>query len=653
MFDSSCIPLAPRGIDIAPPRRHHFRMSDRPLPRLLPAPRRIEARPGSWSVPTRASLFADPGCAVDGDDDPGLARLGRALGASGRELWRAASEAPRADVLVRRRDDLAPEAYRLELGAHGALLEAGDAAGTYYGLSTLAQLLEGLAFGPHVDALGALLVEDAPDFPERGVTLDVARDKRPTLATLFDLVRQLSSWKLNRLQLYMEADFAYEGCEEVLAGRSPYTPAELRELDAFCRAHHVELVPNQQSFGHMHHWLRHERWRHLAEVPEGIEHPFSRAREPFSLAAVEPRVLEFLGSLYDQLLPCFASETLNVGLDETYDLGWGRSKAACEERGTGRVYLEFLQRVHELASSRGRRIQFWGDVVVAHPELIDELPRDATAMVWGYEADFPFEERLPAFARSGLEFQVCPGTSSWNSFGGRTTNALGNLQKAAREGLKHGARGLLITDWGDRGHLQTWPTSLFGFALGAACAWNVAASQALDMDAAHGLLDRFVFEDESGCLSRAARALGTAGDALGDGCENGHALFFALTFALDAFPHPRIVGVTESGLDAVREQLAGALEGLDGARSRRADAELLVAELELARDLLVIGERLLRARRALPAPNRLQDLGTPERGELRTLLAAARARQRELWPRRFRPGGLASSLRWLEFLEPG
>jgi hypothetical protein len=73
---------------------------------------------------------------------------------------------------------------------------------------------------------------------------------------------------------------------------------------------------------------------------------------------------------------------------------------------------------------------------------------------------------------------VCPGTSSWNSIGGRTDNALANLRSAAENGLKHGARGYLTTDWGDNGHWQSLPISELGFALGAAYAWAWEANRA-------------------------------------------------------------------------------------------------------------------------------------------------------------------------------
>ena len=80
-------------------------------------------------------------------------------------------------------------------------------------------------------------------------------------------------------------------------------------------------------------------------------------------------------------------------------------------------------------------------------------------------------------AAAGLDFYVCPGTSSWNSLAGRTRNALLNLAAAAREGREAGARGLLITDWGDFGHLQPLPVSYLGFLAGAGFAWNTASAE--------------------------------------------------------------------------------------------------------------------------------------------------------------------------------
>ncbi len=603
---------------------------------LLPPPRHLDLLRGT--VPAPRVVVPAPLA----PDDPALERLRRALA----DLPPGDGPALTLELDAR----LGPEAHRLDLDPGAARLVAGDAAGLRHGLSTLAQWAR---VGRAPDGrLRAVRIEDAPDLPERGVMLDVARDRRPSLATLEDLIERLASWKVNRLQLYMEADFAYalEGADLVLRDRSPYTADELRRLDDFAAARGVELVPNQQSFGHLHHWLRHPRFRDLAEVPAGVEHPFSREVEPFSLNATDPRSLELLGRMYDELLPCLRSRTVNVGLDETFDLGLGGSREACEARGKARVYLEFLRAVHGLVTARGHRMQFWGDIVLEEPATIPELPRDAVAMVWGYEADFPFEERLPPFAASGLEFQVCPGTSTWNSFGGRVTNAVGNLTRAADAARRHGATGLLVTEWGDRGHLQPWSTMWPGLALGAAAGWGVDAAAEVGEGALAGWLDEHLFGDAAGVLGRALLELGRVTDALGDDCNNGHALFFAWTFAREPFPHPRVVGVTEGGLEAARAHLDGCLAGLDGARPTAADGDLVARELRLARDELRLAADLLAERRALPEGNRLTDLSPRTLGDLRARLAPLLEEHASVWRARHRPGGLADSLRWLDAL---
>jgi hypothetical protein len=100
--------------------------------------------------------------------------------------------------------------------------------------------------------------------------IDVSRDKVPTLATLFMLVDLFAELKINQLQLYTEHTFQYANHPDVWRDASPITPAEIRQLDEYCRARFIELVPNQNSFGHMARWLKHPRYAALAEAPDGF-----------------------------------------------------------------------------------------------------------------------------------------------------------------------------------------------------------------------------------------------------------------------------------------------------------------------------------------------------------------------------------------------
>jgi len=96
----------------------------------------------------------------------------------------------------------------------------------------------------------------------------------------------------------------------------------------------VDLVPNQNSFGHMERWLKHPRYLPLAEAPDGAETPWGfRWQGPFSLCPTDPAAIDLLRDLYGQLLPNFTSKLFNAGLDETFDVGQGRSLEICADRG--------------------------------------------------------------------------------------------------------------------------------------------------------------------------------------------------------------------------------------------------------------------------------------------------------------------------------
>ena len=322
-------------------------------------------------------------------------------------------------------------------------------------------------------------------FAVRSYMLDISRDKVPTMGTLKQLVEILEKFNYNQLQLYTEHTFAYSKHETVWKDASPMTAQEIRELDLFCAMHGIDLVPNQNSFGHLERWLVKPEYNHLAELPHGgAPLPWGGfKKDPTTLCPTDPASLEFLAGLYDELLPNFESRLFNIGCDETFDLlGEGRSAAAVKEKGEGRVYLEFLLKVAELVRKRGKRPMFWGDVILRHPELVPELPKDLIALDWGYEGNHPFMDEAAKFAAAGLDFYVCPGTSSWNSLAGRVENMRENMIAAERAGHLHGAKGFMVTDWGDGGHWQPLAASLPGLILGGNLAYSGASAAKMDLE---------------------------------------------------------------------------------------------------------------------------------------------------------------------------
>ncbi|MEX2208914.1 MAG: glycoside hydrolase family 20 zincin-like fold domain-containing protein [Myxococcota bacterium] len=617
---------------------------------LLPRPRelridsgvlRLDALPG---IRVRAARPAEA--------ERAKSRVQEALGRiTGLEARVATEGAPAIELAIDPSLALAAEGFTLEIAPRGIAISARDARGLNWGAGLLGQIVR-----QRGRELPLLHARDWPDFGARGTMLDVSRDRVPTMATLFELLDLLEELRLNELQLYTEHSFAYAAHSCVWRDASPLTPAEIQIVDRACAARGIELVPNQNSFGHMERWLRHPEYRPLAEI-DGDSYPTSRGARLASCLAPTPQSVAFVRSLYAELLPNFASRTLNIGCDETFELGRGRSRAVCEARGKGRVYLDFLLELLHGLHADERTVQFWGDIVVQHPELIGELPRERTvALAWGYEAPRDpatlgesvrsaltsvgvdlegvrgFTTLAGPYARAGVPFRVCPGTSSWLSLIGRLPNALGNLRDAATMGLASGAEGVLITDWGDMGHLQPPVVSLPALAFGAAASWCLASQGELDLARA---LDVLVLRDPARAIGGALVRLGELGAETGLEAMNSSPLAMALFTPLGRTPGLAWGETSRPRLEAIADEIAALCDALSSARPAGFGGALCARELRQAAALARHGAK--RLMHATPG-------GGASKTELRAELAPLIDEQAACWRERSREGGLRDSL---------
>ncbi len=387
-----------------------------------------------------------------------------------------------------RNTTLGPGAYRLLVPPAPGVrvrLEAADEEGFRNARATLVQLMRACigsesrstqAIGAESwsiqGALPACAIEDAPALPVRGVMLDVSRLRVPTMTHLLGVIDQLALLKFNHFQLYIEHAFRYRGHERVSDGASPVTPDELRRLDEHCCARGITLAANQNCFGHMHRWLACDRYADLAETHADWYFQDMHRTGAFSLCPTDPRSLALVDDLIAEQLACVSSRLINIGCDETYDVGQGRSREAVERHSRARVYGSFVAQVCERVTSRGARPMFWADIALEHPETLDLLPEEAIALAWSYEPSAAFAEWCRTCRARGHETWVCPGTSSWRSITGRTSERRGNVARAVREGLENGAQGMLVCDWGDAGHLQQWAIGLHALTHAADAAWS-------------------------------------------------------------------------------------------------------------------------------------------------------------------------------------
>lgn len=409
-----------------------------------------------------------------------------------------------ATVRLRRDESIEhPEGYRLTIAADGIEIVAAGDAGAYYGVQTLRDLIA--AGGA---TLAGARIDDWPDFARRGVYHDCARGKVPTVETVKALVERLARWKINELQLYIENTFRFRGHPKIGRGFSPLTAEEVLELQEHCKLHHVRLVGSLASFGHMEKILALPAYRHLGELPGTHGYPGGT-----TLCPTDPGAIELMTNLFGEFLPLFEATDFNICCDETWELGKGRSKARADRIGVGRVYLEFLLKLHGLCETHGKRTNAWADIVLQHPELLAELPGEIVMLNWDYGAHGKRIPRSKEIVKADLPLVVCPGTSSWQRHATGLANAIANVSSFAAEGRRCRADGLLNTDWGDCGHRNLLGVSLHGFAHGAAHAW---AGRGVDDRRFTETFCARVFGDRNGRLAAAVRAAGSTHQTLGN-----------------------------------------------------------------------------------------------------------------------------------------
>lgn len=395
-------------------------------------------------------------------------------------------------LVVRQDDTLHEQGYTLKWTNEEFVITYHSTVGLHYALVTLEQLVQ-----RHGDRLPYFEIEDEPDLKLRGFMLDIGRNKIPTMPTLYELIDEMSQMKLNHLQLHMEGyTFLYEKYQYLFPESTPITAQEFQQLDYYAAERFIDLVPNQNCFGHMGDWLSKPELRDLAEHPDGMATSYNITVPPVTLNPLDDQSIELVTNLFDELLPNFTSEYVNINFDEPFGLGTGKSKALAEEIGVGSVYIEFANKVFDIVRKHNKKILIWGDILTSYPETITQLPEDVTVLDWNYDAHTSFAKNAAYFDKVQAPFIVCCGTSSWSSVSGRTENMLDNITDAAVNGKRYSAEGLIVTDWGDNGHWQTFPISFPGMVYAAGVSWQVTNNTSQET-AIEDYLNAVVFQDDN------------------------------------------------------------------------------------------------------------------------------------------------------------
>jgi len=309
----------------------------------------------------------------------------------------------------------------------------------------------------------AIAIRDWPAMKWRGVSIDISRGPIPTLKFMENQIRVLAGYKLNMYALYMEDVFTVPG-NEIFAPRDALTPEEISELVSYAQKYYVTIVPELETYGHLHNVLRYDVYSQLAEVPHGSV-----------LTPTQAGSYDLLGKMIAAMAPIFKGPFFHIGADETFELGRGQTKDLIAAKGLGQVYLDHIAKLDAMLKPYHKQTMFWADIAEHFPQLLPTLPKDLIAVIWTYGNADSYDARLAPFRDAGLQIFVSPGISNWRRVYPDFDGAYLNIRNLTRDGQKFGALGMLNTDWKDWGaplNGMDWP----GFVFGAACSWQPGES---------------------------------------------------------------------------------------------------------------------------------------------------------------------------------
>lgn len=349
-----------------------------------------------------------------------------------------------------------PQAYQLVIDENRISIRSTTNRGIFYGAMSLIQLIE----NSHSGELQRLNIIDWPDLNVRGISDDISRGQVSTVENFKRIIDFLALYKMNTYMPYLEDMLEFDSYPTIGKERGALTKDEVEEIVDYAGKRFVDIIPIFQTLGHFENILSQNEFLKFAEYPGAA-----------SISVSEEKTYLFLENMLNEVFELFPSEYINIGADESYDVGRGKSKKIKSKIGVSKIHAEHYKKVYDICKKNNKKVMMYGDIILSHKEILELIPKDIIIVDWHYNANTSFSS-TNLFRDAGFEYIVSP--SVWNY---RTTFpayqvALPNIKNLIKSGVANGSMGMINSNWGDYGAETFKEFVLFGYAWSAQCSWN-------------------------------------------------------------------------------------------------------------------------------------------------------------------------------------
>lgn len=294
-------------------------------------------------------------------------------------------------------------------------------------------------------------IHQTPKFKTNGIMPQTSLGSL-TVEAIKDIIRYMAKMGMNFIMLYTEEAYEVEGMPYHGYMRGRYSQKELRECAEYADIFGIEMIPCIQTLAHLAKCLRWEYTREFKDTGD-------------VLLVGEEKTYEFLRKTIRAAASCCISKRIHLGLDEAFDIGFGKYLKKNGYEPQIDIVLKHLHKLVEIVKEEGLEPMMWSDMylstsaptgdmyepgLVIPQEIIDKAPSEIDLVYWDYYHvdEASYRHALDQHLRFKAKTIFAGGIWLWNGWVPNMYKTVATTKAALNVCREKGIDEVIATIWG-------------------------------------------------------------------------------------------------------------------------------------------------------------------------------------------------------------
>ena len=324
---------------------------------------------------------------------------------------------------------------------------------------------------------GDFAMEEDGYFQTLATMIDTSRCAVPTVATFKRLADRLALMGYNMIMVYIEDLMKLENRPYFGYMRGRYTPEEFTEIDEYCFAYGIEIVPCLECYGHMEKYLF---WGEADPIKDTSSVLLARSEETF----------KFLDELISTVSSCVRSKKIHIGMDEAWDMGRGKFLTKHGYVPPFEIFNEYMASLSKITDKYGLKPYMWSDMYFRFCDtsgyqlyygkefnipqaVIDKIPENMELIFWHYGEEPRCDDyMLKKHMELGRDVMYAGGFWDWVGHFPEHDYAMESSRFSLEACRNNGVKDVMATVWRNDNAECDLFASLFDLSFFAECCYD-------------------------------------------------------------------------------------------------------------------------------------------------------------------------------------